>query len=126
MKCSFGDCGGTLLPADDVPNCDLKCDKCDTYTSTQTECLGLCGCGTDDVEKWAVCVLEALAKPMEDGHRDAVKDAILSDQDSVYEFVLHMFDKLRLTEHGGNVFGSWIDLKGEEALGLLKAKKHDD
>lgn len=77
-----------------------------------TSKLGLCGCGQPEaiVEEW-ISVLEFCAAPYPKNWKFWTLHR---------EHIGHLASDMGLTEHGGSVYGSWMQPAGEAFLGNLK------
>jgi hypothetical protein len=81
--------------------------------------MNICGCG-QPWRFWQTLMqfLEALET---DGHDERIQkvSAEVSAYDMAYTIVT-LIEAAGLLEHGGSVFGAWLDKSGEEALRLFR------
>lgn len=97
--------------------------------------LKWCGCGNPDmVLMYMRDVLAMLHKRSEDSRADASPDGSTwaANSEELYKLLnfkaceplalsyLYMLDELGLTEHGGNVMGSWLTPAGKDLLTILQ------
>ena len=93
--------------------------------------LKWCGCGNPDTAlMYMRDVLAAMHKRSENNH--ASTNTWAADSEELYKLLnlnaceplalsyLYMLDALGLTEHGGNVMGSWLTNAGEQLLDKLQ------
>lgn len=92
--------------------------------------LGLCGCGRpDEVHAFLIeCAKcfdrgsyglsneERMRKWNEAGGVDGIATLVAKNPKVVAEFIAHFFDQRGLTEHGGSVYGSWLNADGYDFI----------
>lgn len=89
--------------------------------------LGFCGCG--DPEENLVFVLKSLRviDRINALHADEITYEQLEKErlelfktDAMFLFVVYVFNKMNLAEHGGSVTGCWLTKRGKEVLSDLE------
>lgn len=92
--------------------------------------LKFCGCGIpEEVQDYIHDILAAMAERSDSGWEINKVNAVLGNIEMATAFVLYTLDAMGLTEHGGSIFGSWLDPKGRALLKELAVEaknRHDE
>lgn len=81
--------------------------------------LGFCGCGSTDSANKATEVFKLFTHGEYNIFDNEKAKKINPDY---LDLILHIFDERGLTEHGGSVYGSWLEAKGIEILKILQGE----
>lgn len=94
--------------------------------------LKFCGCGNPEDELLLMEKVLGIIDVRSEENRGSGKTwdartaelkAVFSGNEDFMRHYLYWLDALGLTEHGGSIYGSWLDSDGYVALELLRANK---
>jgi hypothetical protein len=82
--------------------------------------LRFCGCGwPEEAQGFLRDVLRGMRHDEKRLSFEQLMGVVSANPKGAALLVLHILDAMRLTEHGGSVFGSWLDTKGVALLAEL-------